>query len=146
MGFFNRDQPDDAAPAAPTAPPHPALASLDTFRDASLADAAAAILVLGFSDAEPGRQFPASNITLRAQELFEPATGLKGSKLLMHFQEKLFGLVELEALGVLSRSLLIDVSFSSGSLPRDLMLTRRDRRALDSGAPERWMDVPADPA
>src|SRR5687767_1997583 len=108
MGIFSRDHKDDAAPAEMAEAPHPALVSLEAFRVAPLTDAAAAVLLLGFSDAEPGDQLPRSQLTLRAQELFEVPTGLKGAKLLMHFQDQQFGLVVTESLGVLSRSLLID--------------------------------------
>ena len=146
MGIFSKDRKDDVAPAVIADAPHPALVSLEAFRDASLIDAAAAVLVLGFSDAAPGDHIPSSQITLRAQHLFEPATGLKGAKLLMHFQDRQFGLVVTESLGVLSRSLLIDVSHMGGSQSANIALTRRGRRALDSGVPERWIDVPPEPA
>ena len=145
MGLFSKDR-DEAPQTAAVQAPHPALASLETFRDAPPAEAAAAILVLAFDGAEPWKQIPRSDVTLRAHELFGPAIGLKGSKLLMHFQERLHGLAETEALNVLARSLLIDISHMGQGQSANLTLTRRGRRALDSGAPERWMDVPADPA
>ena len=146
MGIFSRDREDDVVPAAVVEAPHPALASLATFRDASLTEAAAAILVFGFSDAEPGHQLSWAELTLRAQELYGPVTGLKGSKLLMHFQDHDFEIATGEALGALARSLLIDISHSgSSSMSTNLAITRRGRRALDSGAPKRWIDVPADP-
>jgi hypothetical protein len=145
MGIFSKGR-SDAAPGAVAEAPHPALASLETFRDAPLADAAAAVLVLGFSGAEPGDQLPGSQLTLRAQELFGPVTGLKGTKLLMHFQDRQLELVLRESLGALSRSLLVDISHMGASQSPNVALTRRGRRALASGAVERWMDVPADPA
>ena len=146
MGFLNRDREDHAASSAVVEAPHPALASSETFRDASLADTAAAVLVLGFSDAAPGDQLPRSQLTVRAQELFGPVAGLKGAKLLMHFQDLQFELVVSESLGVLSRSLLVDISHMGPGPSDNISLTRRGRRALDSHAPERWMDGPADPA
>ena len=146
MGIFSRDQQDEAAPAANATAPHAALASPEAFRDAPLEEAAAAVLVLGFGDARPWAQIQRDDITMRAHELFGPAAGLKGSKLLMYLQERLFGLVESEALDVLQRSLLIHISDMGGGQSANLTLTRRGRRALDSGEPERWMDVPAAPA
>lgn len=145
MGIFGKDR-DEVASTAVVEAPHPALASLEAFRDAPLEQAAAAVLVWGFADAKPWTQIQSSDLTLRAQELFGPATGLKGSKLLMHMQDRQFGLVMVESIDVLARSLLVHVVEVGSSVGVNLTLTRRGRRALDSGTPERWMDVPVDPA
>ena len=148
MGLFSRDREDDAvAPAAAVQAPHPALASLATFRDAPPAEAAAAVLMFAFGPEDgPGDDVPQSTITLRAQELLGPGTGLKGGKLLQHFQDHDFGLAVTDAVAVLVRSLLVDPVDTGGSMGGNLRLTRRGHRALHSGIPlERWMDVPADP-
>ena len=147
MGLFRRDD-DDAPTAAATAPaaapPHPALASLEAFAAAPLDQAASAILVLAFSGEEHGSSLRTSQVTQRAQDLLGPATGLKGTKLLMHFQDMDLQTVINEGVDVLQRSLLVYLLHTSNATP-EMVLTRRGRRALDSGAPERWVDVPADP-
>ena len=147
MGLFRRDE-DKAEPAGTNAsapvPPHSALASLETLAAAPLAAAASAILLLAFTDEEPGSSLRTSQITLRAQELLGPATGLRGGKLLMHFQDMGLPTVVNESVGVLQRSLLVYLLHSGIPTP-EMVLTRRGRRALDSGVLERWMDVPADP-
>ena len=51
-----------------------------------------------------------------------------------------------EALGVLERSLLVLVDYGGSNSRPFLALTRRGHQALASGAPERWIDVPAAPA
>jgi hypothetical protein len=50
-----------------------------------------------------------------------------------------------ESVDVLQRSLLVYFLHAANASP-EMVLTRRGRRALDSGVVERWMDVPADPA
>jgi hypothetical protein len=124
-------------------PPHRALASLETLAAAPLDDAAGAILLLAFGEGEaPGSSILASQMTLRAQELLGPATGLKGGKLLRHFQDMGLQMVINESVQALERSLLV-YRIPGGTTT--VVLTRRGRRALDSGRPERWVDVPAEP-
>ena len=51
-----------------------------------------------------------------------------------------------EALGVLQRRQLMVVDCGGTSSDPHLPLTRRGRRALESGTSQRWIDVPADPS
>jgi hypothetical protein len=145
MGLFRRDDdtPESGGTTASAAdPPHRALESLNTLAAAPLQEAASAIMLLAFAVDEPGDACLTSQITLRAQDVLAPATGLSGTKLLMHFQNMGLQTVINESVEVLQRSLLVYALRPDAEM---IVLTRRGRRALDSGVLERWMDVPADP-
>lgn len=143
MGLFGRRDQDDApAQAPPPAPAHPALASADALLAASPADLAAALLVLGFADQEAGASRYGGDVNRLAHEAIGAAEGRDGFKV---FQERGLGPLLEEGFAVLERSLLITRSWIGNNEPY-ITATRRGRRALDSGDPAAWMDVPADPA
>ena len=136
MGFFRRDDDDSrtgaASVATPIEPPHPALASLDALSAAPLADLATAVLVAGLSDQTAWN----SEYEFEIEQRVFAFTGGDRNELTMLLEE---------ALQALERSLLIRVSHIGNSSPH-VGLTRRGRRALDSGAPQDWLDLPRDPA
>jgi hypothetical protein len=132
MGLFSRKDAPDAAPPVAAAPPHPALATFDTLAAAPLQDLATAVLRVAFGERSPGDRF-------NLFELLEQIDGMTGGGI-----PEVNLLVE-EALGVLERSLLVVVDHGGSNSRPHLALTRRGRRALESGAVERWIDVPLDP-
>ena len=146
MRLFSRDRDEDALLAPPVAvdPPHPALASVEALEAGSLADTGAALLLPAFEDEPYFHSLHASEIRRDVDELIGPATGLKGVKLLQHLQDRDVQVIVNESLQILEQSLLVIVMESGNATPL-VILTRRGRRALDSGALERWIDVPADP-
>lgn len=132
MGLFGRkadSEPPDAAPP----PPHRLLTSGEAFDSAPLDDLAVAVLLAAYKDRDPGDRFIASDL----HRAIEKWTG--GDHVHIYL------LVE-EALGVLERSLLMVVDYGGTNSDPYLALTRRGRRALESGTPERWVDLPADPS
>jgi hypothetical protein len=133
MGIFSRKDADDALPAVAVAPPHPALATFDALAAAPLDELATAVLLAAFGDRDPRDRY-------NAFELLESIEGLTGGGV-----PEINLLVE-EALGVLERSLLVVVDYGGSNARPYLALTRRGHRALESGSPERWIDVPPDPA
>lgn len=145
MGLFGRrDQADPRAaePAPPPAPVHPALASADAMVAASPADLAAALLVLGFGDQEAGASRYGGDVNRLVHEAIGAAEGRDGFAV---FQERGLGALLEEGFGVLERSLLVTRTWTGNTEPY-VAATRRGRRALDSGDPAAWMDVPADPS
>ena len=132
MGLFSRNE--AAAPASPVAaPPHPALASFDALAAAPLPELATAVLLAAFGDRSPRDRFNAFDLLQQIERT--TGGGIPEVNLLVE-----------EALGVLERSLLVVVDYGGSNSRPHLALTRRGRRALESGAPERWIDVPPDPA
>ena len=132
MGLFgNKGARKEAEAAKP--PPHPALTSYETFASAPLPDLATAVLLAAFGDRDPGERF----IAFELHQAIDRWTdgGITHINLLVE-----------EALGVLQRSLLMVVDYGGTNSDPHLALTRRGRQALESGAPERWIDVPADPS
>ena len=133
MGLFGRRSDSGAPEAAPPPPPHRVLTSFDGLASAPLDELAAAVLLAAYQDRDPGDRFIASELHRAIREW----TG--GDDVHIYL------LVE-EALGVLERSLLMVVDYGGTNSDPYLALTRRGRRALESGAPERWIDLPADPS
>jgi hypothetical protein len=133
MGLFSRKDATDEPPPVAAAPAHPALATFDALASAPLEELATAVLVVAFEDRHPRDRY-------NAFELLQRIEGMTGGGI-----PEINLLVE-EALGVLQRSLLVVVDYGGSNARPHLALTRRGRRALESGAPERWIDLPADPA
>ena len=133
MGFFSRNDAADDAPAVAAVPPHPALESFEAMTAAPLDELATAVLVAAFGDRDPLDRFGLF-------DLLQSIDGFTGGGI------PEINLLAEEALGVLERSLLVIVDYGGSNARPRLALTRRGRQALESGAPERWIDVPEDPA
>jgi hypothetical protein len=133
MGLFSRNEAAEPAPPVAAAPPHPALASFDALAAAPLHELATAVLLVAFGDRSPRDRFNSFDLVQQIERM--TGGGIPEVNLLVE-----------EALGVLERSLLVVVDYGGSNSRPHLALTRRGRRALESGAPERWLDVPPDPA
>jgi hypothetical protein len=133
MGLFERKKSDDDAPDLAPPPPHPVLTSYDAFASAPLDVLATAVLLAAYRDRDPDDRF----IAFELHHAIEKWTGGDSRHIYLYVEE---------ALEVLARSLLMVVDYGGTNADPYLALTRRGRQALESGAPERWIDPPPDPS
>jgi hypothetical protein len=121
----------------PAPPPHPVFASREALESASLEQLACALAEVLFAASRPD---PFDNAAGRSLYEFEKEVSASSGAPL-RLVDDLLG----EAVGVLQRSLLVTVTFGSSNWQPHLKLTRRGVKAFASGAPERWLDIPAEP-
>jgi hypothetical protein len=126
----------------PVSPPHPSLASLDAFENASLRDLATGVLLAGV-----GPQLDANgaasqdDIEVAVKDAVSAAAGLTQHHG-QEFSDRGLRRVVDEGIQVLEHSCLVRL-WTQGSNPA-LIITRRGRAALDSTDPQQFIVVPGE--
>jgi hypothetical protein len=140
MPLFGRRETSTLPPLERAADLHPALASPQAFADAPLADVATAILLAGgLGERDLGR-------SVHSSEVFERVKLALGPDGRRAFGALALDQVVDEALAALEHSLLIVRHWTTADQALAVRLTRRGRRALDSGDVAAWVHVPAEPS